>query len=102
MSLRPAHGIELCDCPPKYRSESCQNPGKGFYRWYKQHFVTSVTIIDLVGESKKCECNGRADACHPETGLCVVSFKAKNSLNRIPLSDKKERKNYIKANTKYI
>ena len=85
-----------------YRSESCQNPGKGFYRWYKQHFVTSVTIIDLVGESKKCECNGRADACHPETGLCVVSFKAKNSLKRIPLSDKKERKNYIKANTKYI
>ena len=71
--MRLATGIELCDCPPKFKSESCQNPGKGFYRWYEEHSVTSVTIIGLVGGVKKCECNGRADSCHPESGACVVS-----------------------------
>jgi hypothetical protein len=72
IALRPATGIEMCDCPPKYKSESCQNPGKGFYRWYKEHFVTSITIVDLVGNAKKCECNGRTETCHQETGLCLV------------------------------
>ena len=45
-----------------------QNPGQGFYRWYKK---VMVTTIDLVGVSRKCSCNGRAEECHPETGRCM-------------------------------
>ena len=73
ISLRPALGIEQCACPSKYKSTSCQDPGIGFYRWYKEHYVTSEIIIDLIGDAKRCECNGRANKCHPETGLCLVS-----------------------------
>ena len=32
---KPARGIEKCECPSKYKSSSCQNPGLGFFRWYK-------------------------------------------------------------------
>ena len=71
--FRPAIGVEVCDCPPKYNSTSCQDPGLGFYRWHKQHFVTSEIVIDLVGEAKRCQCNGRTNKCHPETGECLVS-----------------------------
>ncbi|ODM90707.1 Laminin subunit alpha-1 [Orchesella cincta] len=65
-----AHGIEVCDCPPQYNSTSCQNPRIGFYRWYKRDYITSTVIIDLVGEAKRCECNGRAHSCDTETGHC--------------------------------
>ena len=71
INRRPAKGIEKCDCPPKYKSASCQDPGIGFYRWYKEHYVTSEIIIDLVGDSIVCSCNHRARECHPETGYCL-------------------------------
>ena len=35
LNRRPARGIEKCECPSKYKSSSCQNPGSGFFRWYK-------------------------------------------------------------------
>jgi laminin alpha 1/2 len=81
LSLRQAVGIEICDCPSEYKATSCQDPGIGFYRWYKQHYVTSEIVIDLVGSSKRCQCNGRADKCNPETGECQVR-KTKNICNR--------------------
>ena len=68
---RPALGVEMCQCPPQYGGSSCQDPGRGYYRWYKEAFVESEIIIDLVGESRACECNGRADTCHPDTGDCT-------------------------------
>ncbi len=72
-SLRPAVGVEVCQCPPEFSGESCQDPGRGFFRWsHEGHIMT--TLISLVGEAKKCECNGRAEACHPETGKCLVSI----------------------------
>ena len=27
--LRPAVGVEQCDCPPQYNATSCQDPGRG-------------------------------------------------------------------------
>ena len=27
--LRPAIGVEQCDCPPQYNATSCQDPGRG-------------------------------------------------------------------------
>ncbi len=71
LGVRPAIGIETCQCPRKYNSTSCQNPGQGYYRWYKKNHFSSVTIIDYIGEAKRCRCNGRADHCHPETGTCL-------------------------------
>lgn len=65
-----AHGIEVCDCPPEYNSTSCQNPRIGWYRWYKRDYITSTVIIDLVGEAKRCDCNGRALSCDTESGRC--------------------------------
>ena len=37
MNRKPAKGIEKCECPPKYKSASCQDPGSGYFRWYKVH-----------------------------------------------------------------
>ena len=31
-ALRPAIGVEMCDCPPEFNSTSCQDPGRGYYR----------------------------------------------------------------------
>ena len=65
-----ALGVENCQCPPKYNGTSCQNPGTKYYRWFKEDYKTSTNMIDLVGDSKRCQCNGRASECHPETGHC--------------------------------
>ena len=61
----------MCDCPPEYSGTSCQNPGRGFYRYYKTSYVESEIIIDLIGDSVPCQCNGRAEECHPDSGECV-------------------------------
>jgi laminin alpha 1/2 len=68
---RPALGVEMCSCPAQYNSTSCQDPGRGFYRYYKESYVESEIIIDLVGDSVECLCNGRADTCEPDTGFCL-------------------------------
>ncbi|XP_043794597.1 laminin subunit alpha-2 isoform X1 [Apis laboriosa] len=75
--LTPTHipqlatGVEICKCPPEYNSTSCQDPSIGYYRWYKNTTVTSTIVIDLVGEAKACQCNGRSNICNIETGYCL-------------------------------
>ena len=69
---RPAAiGIEQCQCPLQYNGTSCQDPGRGFYRWYSEFMTTTTTYLHLAGDVKPCQCNGRAQNCHPETGHCV-------------------------------
>ncbi|XP_076178093.1 laminin subunit alpha-1-like [Ptiloglossa arizonensis] len=75
--LTPTHtpsfatGIEICKCPPEYNSTSCQDPSIGYYRWYKNTTVTSTIVIDLVGQARRCQCNGRSEVCDRETGYCL-------------------------------
>nr|XP_012147088.1 PREDICTED: laminin subunit alpha-2 isoform X4 [Megachile rotundata]XP_012147089.1 PREDICTED: laminin subunit alpha-2 isoform X4 [Megachile rotundata] len=75
--LAPTHtpplatGIEICKCPAEYNSTSCQDPSIGYYRWYKNTTVTSTIVIDLVGEARRCQCNGRSEICDRETGHCL-------------------------------
>ncbi|KAF2361238.1 Laminin G domain [Trinorchestia longiramus] len=71
VSSRTALGVEQCFCPSSYIGTSCQNPNQGFFRWYKDNFIQSTIIIDLVGESRPCNCNGRSDECDQETGVCL-------------------------------
>ena len=72
-SLKQAVGVELCECPPEYNGTSCQDPARGYYRWRKPKYLESPEIFDLVGISRKCDCNGHAVECDPETGDCIVS-----------------------------
>ena len=51
LKWRPARGIEKCECPSQYKSSSCQNPGNGYYRWYKVLYDSlniSLQILLLV------------------------------------------------------
>lgn len=68
------YGVELCECPVQYRSSSCQNPEIGYYRYHgnRTTAVTSTIVIQVVGESMPCECNGYSTVCEPETGVCSV------------------------------
>ena len=66
-----AVGVEQCTCPPQYNGTSCQDPGRGFYRWYSEFMTTTTTYLHLAGDVKSCQCNGRARNCHPETGRCI-------------------------------
>lgn len=70
MSSRVAVGVEQCICPSSYSGTSCQNPNIGHYRWFKKNYTISTIIIDLVGESRPCQCNGRSETCDSETGMC--------------------------------
>lgn len=78
--LTPTHspplaiGVEICQCPSEYNGTSCQDPSIGFYRWYKNTTATSTIVIDLVGQARRCQCNGRSDVCDRETGYCLVSI----------------------------
>ncbi|KMQ97151.1 laminin subunit alpha-1 [Lasius niger] len=75
--LTPTHspplaiGVEICECPSEYNGTSCQDPSIGFYRWYKNTTATSTIVIDLVGQARRCQCNGRSDVCDRETGYCL-------------------------------
>ncbi|XP_064107459.1 laminin subunit alpha lam-3-like isoform X1 [Macrobrachium nipponense] len=70
VSSRVALGIERCICPPNYSGTSCQDPSRGFFRWHSKKYPHSEIIIDLVGESRPCNCNGRSETCNRETGVC--------------------------------
>ncbi|XP_055381870.1 laminin subunit alpha-1 [Condylostylus longicornis] len=71
-----ANGIELCSCSPQYGGYSCQDPGKGYYRWRNTTDSTEIFFLeDLIGWSIPCNCNGRSDECDQETGTCL---KCKN------------------------
>ncbi|KAL9706445.1 hypothetical protein quinque_009963 [Culex quinquefasciatus] len=67
-----AYGIERCNCPAQYGGLSCQDPGPGHYR-FKPRLPNKEpeTIDDYVGKSLPCDCNGRSEECHPETGHCL-------------------------------
>ncbi|XP_024867463.1 laminin subunit alpha-1 isoform X2 [Temnothorax curvispinosus] len=75
--LMPTHspplatGVEICQCPAEYNGTSCQDPSIGFYRWYKNTTATSTIVIDLVGQARRCQCNGRSELCDRETGYCL-------------------------------
>lgn len=69
---RIAHGVELGYCPREYTASSCQDPAPGYYRKRKPNFLDSKDILDLVGWAEPCECNGMADECDKETGVCIV------------------------------
>ncbi|XP_036145001.1 laminin subunit alpha-1 isoform X3 [Monomorium pharaonis] len=75
--LMPTHspplatGVEICQCPAEYNGTSCQDPSIGFYRWYKNTTATSTIVIDLVGQARRCQCNGRSEVCDRETGYCL-------------------------------
>ena len=54
----PAYGVEVCQCPREYSGTSCEKCAKGYTRY-----------VD--GSCVKCDCNGKATQCHPETGVCI-------------------------------
>lgn len=80
--LTPTHspplatGVEICECPSEYNNTSCQDPSIGYYRWYNNQTTTITTtstiVIDLVGQARRCQCNGRSEVCERETGYCLV------------------------------
>ncbi|CAH1175740.1 unnamed protein product [Phaedon cochleariae] len=63
------HSIEKCDCPREYSGLSCQNPNKGYYRYFPED--PKNNWIDLVvGIARPCECGGHSIECDPESGNC--------------------------------
>ncbi|XP_067126672.1 LOW QUALITY PROTEIN: laminin subunit alpha lam-3-like [Centruroides vittatus] len=67
----PAHGVEVCYCPPKYTGSSCQDPAPGYYRKRKPNYPDYKNILDLVGWAEPCNCNNRSKICDQETGICI-------------------------------
>ncbi|XP_053605991.1 laminin subunit alpha-2 [Plodia interpunctella] len=69
-----AVGVERCVCSEGYASDSCQRPARGY--WLPQQRIRlgstdGTVIIAIEGEAKRCDCNGRAVACDPDTGTCL-------------------------------
>ena len=60
----PASSVEQCQCPPNYQGLSCEECAPGYYR---------VESGPHGGYCVRCECNGHADTCDVETGICIVS-----------------------------
>ncbi|KAL4705888.1 hypothetical protein ACJJTC_002769 [Scirpophaga incertulas] len=70
----PALGVELCECPTAYNATSCQEPAIGFWMPpVSPHLSTAAgtILITLEAAAQPCHCNGRATACHPDTGACI-------------------------------
>lgn len=88
--LTPTHspslaiGVEVCKCPAEYNNTSCQDPSIGYYRWHNSNLTTttSTSVIELIGQAKRCQCSGRSDICDIETGYCLVSLLVYLFLNR--------------------
>ncbi|XP_054012773.1 laminin subunit alpha [Hylaeus anthracinus] len=57
----PAGSVEQCQCPPNYQGLSCEECAPGYYR------VQSGPH----GGCVRCECNGHADTCDVNTGICL-------------------------------
>ncbi|XP_029032401.2 laminin subunit alpha [Osmia bicornis bicornis] len=58
----PASSVEQCQCPPNYQGLSCEECAPGYYR---------VQSGSHGGYCVRCECNGHADNCDVETGICL-------------------------------
>uniref|UniRef100_A0A3Q4MA73 Heparan sulfate proteoglycan 2 n=1 Tax=Neolamprologus brichardi TaxID=32507 RepID=A0A3Q4MA73_NEOBR len=54
--------VEECACPQGYRGPSCQECDEGYTR------TTSGLYLGTCG---RCDCNGHASSCDPETGRCL-------------------------------
>uniref|UniRef100_A0A3Q3IGR0 Heparan sulfate proteoglycan 2 n=1 Tax=Monopterus albus TaxID=43700 RepID=A0A3Q3IGR0_MONAL len=54
--------VEACACPQGYRGPSCQECDEGYTR-------TSSGLY--LGTCERCDCNGHASSCDPETGNCL-------------------------------
>ncbi|XP_046413773.1 laminin subunit alpha-1-like [Neodiprion fabricii] len=66
-----ATDVEICKCPSEYTGTSCQDPNIGYYRWCNNEIATSTIVIDLIGQARPCQCNGRSGVCDTETGRCL-------------------------------
>ncbi|XP_072017704.1 uncharacterized protein [Amphiura filiformis] len=63
VSAVPAMFVELCNCPPEYEGNFCEQCAPG-YRWQS-------TDLGPVAGCVICNCNGHSDgACDQETGAC--------------------------------
>lgn len=70
----PAPGVERCLCPRGYDAASCHRPAPGFWMpptTPRLLRVSGTILIDVEG-SRPCDCHGRANHCHPNTGHCLV------------------------------
>ena len=57
--------VESCRCPEGYTGLSCQRCAQGYLR-----------VSDGrggLGRCVRCNCNGHATACDPDSGRCLVS-----------------------------
>uniref|UniRef100_A0A669DG86 Heparan sulfate proteoglycan 2 n=1 Tax=Oreochromis niloticus TaxID=8128 RepID=A0A669DG86_ORENI len=54
--------VEECACPQGYRGPSCQECDEGY---------TRTTSGLYLGTCERCDCNGHASSCDPETGRCL-------------------------------
>lgn len=55
--------VEQCLCPPNYQGLSCEECAPGYYR---------ISNGPHGGYCVPCECNGHADECDVNTGVCLV------------------------------
>lgn len=56
--------VEQCECPPGYKGDSCEDCAAGYYRDPNGPYG---------GYCIPCNCNGHADTCDCNTGVCNVS-----------------------------
>uniref|UniRef100_A0A3B3CG13 Heparan sulfate proteoglycan 2 n=1 Tax=Oryzias melastigma TaxID=30732 RepID=A0A3B3CG13_ORYME len=56
--------VEECSCPLGYRGPSCQECEEGYTRTRSGLYL---------GTCEKCDCNGHASGCDPETGRCLCA-----------------------------
>ena len=73
-----AFGVESCACPAEYESLSCQDPVGGYYRRRPLDFMGSSDVLDLVGLSVMCQCNGHSRECDRQSGVCRVSISPRS------------------------
>ncbi|XP_036375311.1 laminin subunit alpha-3-like [Megalops cyprinoides] len=57
-----ASTVEVCECPPGHRGDSCQKCAPGHYRERKGLYL---------GHCVPCSCNGLSNECDEATGRCL-------------------------------
>lgn len=56
--------VEQCQCPASYQGLSCEECAPGYYR---------IQSGPHGGYCVPCQCNGHANECDVNTGVCLVS-----------------------------